>query len=317
MLTGPDDPQRAAGGELDEDMDEISAAYGELIDRFVGWAKDEDDIRAAIVIGSRARRLDHPADEWSDLDVLIFTSDPESYWGSSDWLQHVGDAWLTFVEPAPDGSGFERRVLFEGGLDVDFAPCAVTDLEAMVEQGVSPDVADMIHRGVCFLVDKDGFSERLRRIEVDSPAYSPPSESEFLNLVNDFWYHTVWTGKHMRRGELWWAKSCCDGYLKNLLRRLMEWHTRASKGEDVDTWMRGRFLEEWADPRAVESLPVVFAHYDEEDIWRALMATMELFRWLAIETADRLGYSYPTLGEARAAALVQELFAGRERRLAE
>jgi predicted nucleotidyltransferase len=28
-------------------------------------------IRAAVVIGSRAR-VDHPADEWSDLDVLIF-----------------------------------------------------------------------------------------------------------------------------------------------------------------------------------------------------------------------------------------------------
>ena len=211
----------------------------------------------------------------------------------------------------PDGSGFERRVLFEGGLDVDFVPGPVADLQAMLDQGFSPDIADMIHRGVRFLVDKDGFSERLQSIKIDPPPYSPPAESEFLNLVNDFWYHTVWTGKHLRRGELWWAKSCCDGYLKHLLRQMMEWHTRVSKGEGIDTWMRGRFLEEWADARAVESLPAVFAHYDEEDVWRALMATMELFRWLAVETADLLGYSYPSFGEERTTEFVQGLFSER------
>ena len=291
-------------------MDEVAAAYEQLIERFIQWAQTEDNIRAAVVIGSRAR-LDHPADEWSDLDVLIFASNPEPYWATANWLHHVGNPWLTFVEPTPDGGGFERRALFEGGLDVDFVPGPVADLQAMLDQGFPPDIADMIHRGVRFLVDKDGFSERLQSIKIDPPPYSPPAESEFLNLVNDFWYHTVWTGKHLRRGELWWAKSCCDGYLKHLLRQMMEWHTRVSKGEGIDTWMRGRFLEEWADARAVESLPVVFAHYDEEDVWRALMATMELFRWLAVETADLLGYSYPSFGEERTTEFVQGLFSER------
>lgn len=292
------------------DVDEVAAAYEQLIERFVRWTETEENIRAAFVIGSRARR-DHPADEWSDLDILILARDPEPYWETTDWLHRVGNPWLSFVEPTPDGDGLERRVLFEGGLDVDFAPEPVARLEAMLDQGLPPPVADLIGRGVRFLVDKDGFAARLQAAEVEPPRYSPPAESEFLNLANDFWYHTVWTAKHLRRGELWWAKSGCDGYLKHLLRRMMEWHAHASRGEDVDTWMRGRFLEEWADPRAVESLPAIFAHYDREDIWRALMATMDLFSWLAVETADLLGYPYPSLGEDRAADLVQEMFSGR------
>ena len=56
----------------------------------------------------------------------------------------------------------------------------------------------------------------------------------------------------------------------------------------------GRFLEEWADPRALEALPSTFAAYDADDLGRALLATLELFRWLAIETAERWGYPYPT-----------------------
>lgn len=71
----------------------------------------------------------------------------------------------------------------------------------------------------------------------------------------------------------------------------MEWHAHATRGFGHDTWMRGRFLEEWADPRAVAALPGIFAHYDAGDIGRALLATMEVFHWLAMETAERWSYT--------------------------
>jgi len=288
-------------------MHEVAMAYERLSDRFVRWAQAEDNIRAAIVIGSRAR-TDHPADEWSDLDVIILANDPESYWASADWLHNVGVPWLTFIEPLPDGSGFERRVLFEGGLDVDFAPDPVAPFRRMLDEGhFGGLLADLIRRGVRFLVDKEGFAKRLEQIPTVPPPYKPPTEPEFLNLVHDFWYHTVWTAKKLRRGELWTAKSCCDSYLKQLLRRMLEWHTRARRGASIDTWMRGRFLEAWADPRAVAALPKVFAHYDEADVWRALLATMALFHWLALETAEALGYTYPSFGEDRAVEIVEHL----------
>ena len=261
-------------------MSEVATAYERLIDRFVQWAQTEDNIRAVIVIGSRAR-TDHPADEWSDLDVAILANDPEPYWATTGWLHNIGVPWLTFIESLPDGSGFERRVLFEGGLDVDFVPDPVEPFRRMLDEGQLGGLADLIHRGVRFLVDKEGFAERLAQIPVELLPYQPPAESEFLNLVNDFWYHTVWTAKKLRRGELWIGKSCCDDYLKHLLRQMLTWHTRARRGASVDTWMQGRFLDEWADARAVAALSTIFAHYDVADVWRALLATMELFHWLA------------------------------------
>ena len=292
-------------------MDQTALAYEQLIERFIAWAHTEDNIRAAIVIGSRAR-VDHPADEWSDLDVLIFANDPQPFWSTVGWVENIGKPWLTFVEPTPDGRGYERRVLFEGGLDVDFAPEPITAARQMLETKIPADIADMIRRGVRVLVDKDGLMAQFEAARIEAPQPPAPSESEFLNLVSDFWYHTVWSAKHLRRGELWWAKSCCDGYLKHRLQRMLEWHTRASRGPDTDTWMRGRFLEEWADPRAVKALRSAFARYDETDVWRALLATMDLFRWSAVETAQRLEYPYPSFGDERATEYVRKLSAGRE-----
>lgn len=237
-------------------MNATSAGYKQLLERFSSWAQGEENIRAAFVFGSRARE-DRPADEWSDLDLLFLAERPQIYMEATDWLLHIGNPWLSFLERTPDG-GFERRVLFEGGLDVDFVPASIAGFRQQLAEGLPAMGIDIL-----------------------------------------------------RRGELWWAKSCCDSYLKNLLLQMLELHARASNGPDFDTWMRGRFLEAWADPRAVAALPQIFAHYEEVDIGRALLATMELFRWLALETADILGYAYPIYGDERCSELVQQLLCSR------
>ena len=283
----------------------IAQAYDELIHRLVRWAQNQEDIRAAIVLGSRGR-TDQPADEWSDLDVNLIVRDPERYLSDSDWVQVMGHPWVSFVERTADGSGWERRVLFEGGLDVDLVLTPAGQLEQMSRTGIPSDSADILRRGVRVLLDKDRLLEGLPALPGPEPN-RPPSQLEFLQLVNDFWYHTVWTAKKLRRGELWTAKCCVDDYMKWRLLSLIEWHARATKGWDYDTWHRGRFLETWADPRVVEQLRATFAHYEGSDVWRALWATMDLFRWVAGETAARLGYEYPAPADEYSTGLVRAL----------
>jgi len=292
-------------------MRNATQAYAALEARFIEWVRAEDGIRAAIVIGSRAR-TDHPADAWADLDLVVIAHDPEPYLARADWVDAVGRPVLTFVEPTGDGRSRERRVLFEGGLDVDFAFFPASLIEGMLTAGIPPDAADAFRRGARVLVDKDGLAARVLTAAAKLPPWSPPppSEEESLEAVHDFWYHAVWTAKHLRRGELWWAKSGCDGHMKGLLRWMMEWHARAMNGPSHDTWMRGRFLEEWADPRAVAGLKGAFAHYDADDLWRALAATMDLFRWLARETAVKLGFAYPAEADAAATEIVALLRTG-------
>ena len=280
--------------------------YDDLIERHTQWADATPDVRAALIFGSRARR-DHPADEWSDLDVLVFAHNPEQFIQSAGWATTIAPCWLTFIERSADGRGWERRTLYEGGLDVDVALDSPELLDGIL-QGIPPDVADVIRRGVKVLVDKDGMLAQILSMQPpEAPHFQRPALQEFLNQASDFWYHTLWSAKHLRRGELWWAKSCVDSYLKGLLRNMLEWHARATQGEHFDTWLRGRFLEEWADPRALEQLRDAFAHYDAGDVARALRTTMELYRWLEDETASRWGYTCPMEGERQAAETALQL----------
>ncbi|MFC4553392.1 aminoglycoside 6-adenylyltransferase, partial [Halorussus sp. GCM10023401] len=142
-------------------------------------------------------------------------------------------------------------------------------------------------------------------------AYPLPSAEEFRERRADCWYHAVWTAKKLRRGEVWTAKSCLDGYLKReCLLPMLGWHTRARHGREP--WYEGRFLEEWADDRALADLRGTFADYDAEDCWRALFETTDCFEWVADEVADELGYDPDLRGERRSRDLLAELYDGRE-----
>ena len=79
-------------------MKQTALTCEQSIERFVARALTQPDIHAAIVVGSRAR-ADRPADEWSDLDIVIFVTDPEPYLTSTDWLNNMGDFWITLTKP--------------------------------------------------------------------------------------------------------------------------------------------------------------------------------------------------------------------------
>src|SRR5947209_20478068 len=120
----------------------------ELLERIITWAEGNPDIRAALLVGSRAR-TEVPADEWSDLDIPLIAANPDHYLSTTGWLQEIGEPWLTFLEGMIVG-GQERRVLFAGGLDVDFALFSPERFRQIVGE-----IPAVIARGVRVLVGKD------------------------------------------------------------------------------------------------------------------------------------------------------------------
>jgi len=247
------------------------------------WAGSRDDVRAAVVVGSRAR-TSTPADTWSDLDVFLIVDDPQPYAEGSEWVSEFGTPAMTFMEETPVGQR-ERRVLYQTGEDVDLPlfPLSVLD---QLEQ--SENAAALLARGYRVLVDEIDLDERLRGLADRAPKPTTPTQADFSRLAADFWYHALWTAKKLRRGEVFTAIECLDGYMKSRLVTLFEWHARAVDPA-VDTWHAGRFLERWADPGALSALEKAFAHYDVRDVARALWETIDLWQGLEEETASRLG----------------------------
>jgi molybdopterin-guanine dinucleotide biosynthesis protein A len=266
--------------ELDERLLANVNTRMDLLEAAVAnWATEREDVRALVVVGSRARR-DMPADRWSDLDLVFFVSDPERYVRDATWVQEFGDPVLTFIEPTLDGHE-ERRVLYETGEDVDFVLLPVE-----VAGGDGP--AGVLQRGYRVLIDRIGIAGRLAEIASKPVDVAPPTSDDFEQLAADFWYHALWTAKKLRRGEVFTALECLDCYMMARLVRLLEWHARAVDST-ADTWHGGRFLERWGDPGALAALETAYAQYSLRDVARGLWETIDLWHGLEEETARRLG----------------------------
>jgi aminoglycoside 6-adenylyltransferase len=266
----------------------------------LAWAEQQDDLRAVILVGSYARQ-DHPADEWADLDLILFARDIHRYATTDDWPEALGgEQWV--IVPFERGDGIpEYLILFDGGLKVDLAFYPLDEIQRFAAADPLPG---WLQRGYRLLLDKDGIM--LPSSPFTAPVPPRPSAEAFRAVVNTFWYRVYHVGIALRRGDLWRAK-LRDHALKEALLTMLEWHARATRGWETDTWMEGRFLAEWTDPDTWAALHEVYGHFDAADSWRALWAAVALFRRLAQETAGQLGFTYPAALDAQISAFVRTL----------
>src|SRR3974377_77927 len=132
----------------------------DMIDCFVTWSQLRPDVRGGVLLGSWARN-DMPADNLSDLDLVVIVSDPSVFLSEASWLLSFGEPCLTFVEPTAIGNFRERRVSFRDGRDIDFSLVPVAAIQQMIGQQIPAEIADVFRRGFRILVDKDGLAERV------------------------------------------------------------------------------------------------------------------------------------------------------------
>lgn len=257
-----------------------------LSEQLTGYAQCEPRIPAVLLFGSRSRK-DHPADADSDYDFLLLTTDPEYFLHSDDWLKQFGPVRISLLEPTLAG-GMERRVCFDDAQDADFLFFPESRASEIVHD---PEVGKLLCRGYDVLVDKIAFSAMLSHLPV--PQNTILSEAEVQNLVQTFAFHILWAMKKIRRGELWSAKQCIDGYMKQLLLRMLECREKACHGNSFDCWHDGRFLDQWLDEKFAARIPETFARYEAADLIRALSRTAELFSDAAKEAAEKRHFRYP------------------------
>ena len=253
------------------------------IDKLVTWARGEIAIRALVVTGSWAR-ADASVDEFSDLDVQVITRDIDAYTADDSWLDALGEVWIRFplYQDAP-----YRLVWFAGGHKIDFQFIGADRIQAEISSG---DLSDEYKRGYIVALDKDAIYRDLPQSPRVFPAPPTPSAEEVRATINEFWFEAIHVAQFIRRREFWVVKFR-DWTMKQDLLRLLEWQARARREGDVNTWLLGKRIEQWADEEAVHDIREIWTAWDARDLWRGLLIQLALFRRLSSELCAALGIS--------------------------
>lgn len=263
--------------------------YDRLLAHLVAWAEGSADIRTILVVGSQARMV-KPADDYSDLDVLLYVTGNREQQADTylQWMRDFAPVWMIVEEHHDETKSW--LILYQGGIKVDFSVTPIRALQPLIaEQRLWDDQ----QRGYHILLDKDGIAAQLPApTPFDPPPYTPPTQEQFIQRVEGYCYGAVYLAKQIKRGNLWKAK-WADQIQQKMLLDMLEWHAHATHDSPVDTYYRGDFMRDWVSEVTWQELHSVFAHFDATDSRKALLASIRLFTRLTDETAARLGYTYP------------------------
>jgi aminoglycoside 6-adenylyltransferase len=264
-----------------------------VIDRLIHWAEKHDFIRAMLLYGSRANP-EAAVDIFSDYDVLLAVTDVRRFFADDHWLRDFGQVLVVFRNPISFHRGFESFGFithYENGVKIDYGFYPVEYLAWAAQE---PRLPDDLDNGYIVLLDKDHLTAELKPPTYTAYIPSPPTEQEYVALIEEFFNDSAYVAKHLRRDNLFSVKLSLDHIMKlHCLRKMLEWRMEIDHDWLVKPGAYGKGLNTHIEPEIWSELETTYVGAGTDENWAALFGTIRLFRKVASEVADHLGYAYP------------------------
>jgi aminoglycoside 6-adenylyltransferase len=278
----------------------------DVLDRLVAWGRAHPAVRAMILTSSRARP-DGPVDLLSDYDLILAVTDVDAFGKNDTWISDYGRPMVRWGDQSElyDLATHFRGVVYEEGVKIDYTVWPEALLERVGEEAALPECLDVGYR---VLLDKDGRTSRWKPPTYRAHIPEKPTEEEYLSEIEEFWWDTTYAAKSLWRGELVFARFSLDYDIKlGGLRRFLEWRIEIDHDWSVKPGVFGRGLERMLPADTWSELAGTYVGPDLEENWAALFRTTALFRRVAAEVGDALGYAYPQQLDDRVMSYLEEI----------
>jgi aminoglycoside 6-adenylyltransferase len=281
----------------------------DLIPTLKQWATQRSPIRAMLLTSTRAIP-DAPIDALSDYDVILIVQDIHLFVTDCTWLNDFGDVLVVYWDPIHPNPIFGMAqcgnvTQYADGLKIDFTLWSVALFQQIV---AAPELPAELDAGYQVLLDKDHLTVTLRAPTFTAYVPKPPSLATYQTLINDFLSDAPYVAKCLWRDELLPAKWCLDYDMKHIyLRQLLEWRIEIDQHWSVPVGFLGKGLKKRLPPDIWDQVEQTCVGARVADNWEALARTMALFRQVAVQVGEDLGYAYPDDLHQRVWAYVEQI----------
>jgi aminoglycoside 6-adenylyltransferase len=278
----------------------------EVVDQLVEWGTAHPWIRAMILTSSRARP-DGSVDPLSDYDLILVVSHVESFAFDDAWLSEYGRPMVHWGDQGEMHglSTYFRGVVYQNYIKIDYSLWPVELLSHIEASALLPDQLDVGYR---VLLDKDQRMAGWKPPSYQAHIPSRPTEAEYQALVEEFWWGTTYVAKSLWRDDLVFARWMLDQDLKlEMLRRLLEWRIEIDQHWSVKPGVHGRGLKQLLPPDIWSQFARTYGELHVGETWGALDRVIALFRQVAPDVGNALGYPYPQQVDDQVSAYLETI----------
>jgi len=261
----------------------------------IRWAESQENIRVMLITSTRAIP-NVKRDILSDYDVILIVESIQPYVEDRTWINDFGDVLVVYWDPVyPDpvhGIDMIANVTqYKSGLKIDFTLQPVSLFEKIVTAPALPTELDAGYR---VLLDKDGLTKSMLPPTGTGYIPKPPTLATYQLIINDFFSDAPYVAKCLWRDELMPARWCLDFDMRYVyLQKFLECRAGMDHNWSLPVGVNGKGLKKQLPPELWSQLEGIFAGASLEDNWKALMNMIAVFRRVAMEVGEHLGYSYP------------------------
>lgn len=162
----------------------------EMLDLIINTAKEDERIRAVIMNGSRVNP-NVKRDCFQDYDIMYVVKNIQSFTSNHNWIHRFGEIMIVQMPeemsllPADEDGKFPYLMQFIDGNRIDLTLVPADLIHTFVGQ-------DSLSK---LLLDKDGCVEEFPPASDKDYMIKKPTEKEFLDCCNEFWWCSTNVGK--------------------------------------------------------------------------------------------------------------------------
>lgn len=144
------------------------------------------------------------------------------------------------------------------------------------------------------LIDKDGLTHAMLPPSYQISIIKKPSEGQFKQLLNDFWWDTTYVAKCLARGDIFYAKFMSENVIRtDYMVPLLEWYIAMKHDWKVTTNKHGRLFKQYLYPDLWSRVEHTFSNANISHNWDSLFVMADLISEIGNKVSKDLGYTYP------------------------
>ncbi|HEX3768743.1 MAG TPA: GNAT family N-acetyltransferase [Puia sp.] len=267
-------------------------------------ANSDNRIRAVLLNGSRANQK-LPPDDLQDFDIMYIVHQMDSFLSNHDWTSIFGEKLIwqlpdemnIFNGEKKGSDAFHYLMLFNDGNRIDLT---LFPREKM-ETDFSPDSLTVVW------LDKDNLFEHIEPATDSDYRLKKPTEKEFIDACNEFWWVSAYIAKGLSRDEIPYAKAIMEGPVKKMFLKMTEWYIGTKTEFSVSSGLHGKYIRQYLSDEEYTVWLKTYPDAKSKNIWNALFLMTGIFKTFALSIAEKLNFRYNETEQENAISYLQAL----------